>query len=51
MAGASAPGIWLHATEPALLPALAVLADQLAERPDCPQVQITGDASAPGPGD
>lgn len=36
-------GIWLHATEPALVPALRVLEDHLTERRDCPPVHVTGE--------
>lgn len=48
---ASARGIWLHANEAALAPALRVLAAQLLESPHPPAVRVTGDAEASGPGD
>jgi len=50
-AATPARGVWLHATDPALTPALRVLAGHLAERPEAPPTSVTGDAAAPGPGE
>ncbi len=44
-------GVWLHGTDPALVPALHILAGQLAAQPESPPCFVTGDSAFPGPGD
>ena len=55
MAGAAdtgaRPRVWLHASDPAHLPDLTVLAAHLSEQPQGPATRVTGAPDAPGPGD
>jgi len=41
--------VWLHSTDPGLVPVLEVLAEQLADFDKAPDVVLTGSASAKGP--